>query len=200
MVNENNNEPENGGILKTSGLLFLEIVKIALIAAVIVFLIRYFLIQPFFVKGASMEPNFSDGQYLIVDELSYKIRVPARGDVIVFRYPRDTKQFYIKRIIGLPGEGVEIKNNNIIISDPASPDGQILQEDYLPEGEVTFPNRKWQLKDNEYFVMGDNRVASSDSRTWGPLHEKFIIGRVFIRAFPVEKFMVFKTEEGNIPN
>lgn len=185
---------------KISGLFLVEVIKIALIASIVVVLIRYFLIQPFFVKGASMEPNFSDGQYLIVDELTYRLKEPERGDVIVFKYPRDPKQFYIKRIIALPGEQLEILNNQVIVYNDENPKGQVLEEDYLEENEMTFPNKKWKLKDDEYFVMGDNRVASSDSRTWGQLDKKYIVGRVFVRAFPLDEFTVFKSEESNITN
>lgn len=191
----NNNVDNNDGFLKTSWLFIIEVVKIALIAAAVVLIIRYFLIQPFFVKGASMEPNFSDGQYLIVDELSYRLRDPNRGEVIVFRYPKDPKQFYIKRIIGLPGEQVEISDNRVIIYNGQHTSGEVLEENYLPDNELTFPNRKWRLKDDEYFVMGDNRTASSDSRIWGPLGKKFVVGKVFLRAFPFDKFTVFRSAQ-----
>src|SRR3989338_5283921 len=88
-----------------------ETAKIIIISLAIIIPIRYYLVQPFFVKGASMEENFHDGDYLLIDEISYRLEVPRRGDVIVFRYPENQTQFYIKRIIGLPGETVEIKNN-----------------------------------------------------------------------------------------
>lgn len=206
-MNEEHNEQTNNeggdGFLKTTGLFVLEIIKIALIASVIVFVIRYFLIQPFFVKGASMEPNFSDGEYLIIDELSYKFREPHRGEIIVFKYPRDPKQYYIKRIVGLPGEEIEIKGNQVIIRDESNTlEDMILEEEYLPENELTLASpglsgRKWKLKSDEYFVMGDNRIASSDSRTWGPLQKKFIVGKVFVRAFPLDKFTMFQGKEEN---
>lgn len=199
MLEENNeqfnNNVNNDGFLKTSWLFIIEVVKIALVAAAVVLVIRYFLIQPFFVKGASMEPNFNDGQYLIIDELSYRFGPPRRGDVIVFRYPKDPKQFYIKRIIGLPDEQVEISDNRVIIYNDQHTSGEVLEENYLPENELTFPNRKWKLKSDEYFVMGDNRTASSDSRVWGTLNKKFIVGRVFLRAFPFDKFTVFRSAQ-----
>lgn len=195
MDEENNGQLNSDGFLRTAGLFMLEVIKIALIASAVVLVVRYFLIQPFFVKGASMEPNFSDGQYLIIDELSYRFREPSRGEVIVFKYPRDPKQFYIKRIIGLPGEQVQIKNNKATVYNLEYPNGKILEEDYLSGNEITFPDNNWKLKDNEYFVMGDNRSASSDSRSWGPLNKKFITGRVFLRAFPFDKFAVFRSAE-----
>lgn len=191
----NNNNVNNDGFLKTSGLFIIEVVKITLIAAAVVLVIRYFLIQPFFVKGASMEPNFSDGQYLIIDELSYRLGPPHRGDVIVFRYPKDPKQFYIKRIIGLPDEQVEISDNRVIIYNGQHTGGEILEENYLPDNELTFPNKKWKLKEGEYFVMGDNRTASSDSRVWGTLNKKFVVGRVFLRAFPFDEFTIFRNAQ-----
>ena len=167
--------------MKSFFLFIWEITKIVVIALLIVVPIRYFLFQPFFVRGQSMEPNFEDGNYLIVDELSFRLRDPQRGEVIVFKYPYDPSQRYIKRIIGLPGETVEIEGGKIFVS------GEILDEsNYLSE-EVFTPNysfTKITLGENEYFVLGDNRFHSSDSRLWGLLPEDDIIGRVVIRAWP----------------
>jgi signal peptidase I len=160
-----------------------EIVKIVVIALVIVIPIRYFLFQPFFVKGQSMEPNFENGDYLLVDELSYKFREPQRGEVIVFKYPKDTSQRYIKRIIGLPGEIVEINGGQITVYSAAGT--KLLNESgYLSQSEYTSGNLRTTLSGDEYFVLGDNRLASADSRRWGSLSQKDIIGRVFFRAFP----------------
>lgn len=158
-----------------------EVTKIVIIALIIVLPIRYFLFQPFFVKGQSMEPNFEDGDYLIVDELSYKFRAPERGDVVVFKYPGDPSQRYIKRIIGLPGETVEIKDGKVAIYNEAG--SSILDEStYLDS--YTAGNLRISLKDEEYFVLGDNRSSSADSRRWGSLPEENIIGQVFFRAWP----------------
>jgi len=158
-----------------------EIIKIVVIALLIVVPIRYFIFQPFFVKGQSMEPNFETGDYLIVDEISYRIENPQRGDVVVFKYPNNLSQRYIKRIIGLPDETIEIKEGQVIVS------GKVLDESsYLPRGVFT-PDRgftKITLTENEYFVLGDNRSQSPDSRLWGPLPRDDIIGRVFFRAWP----------------
>lgn len=160
-----------------------EILKIVLIALVIVLPIRYFLFQPFFVKGQSMEPNFENGDYLIIDELTYKFREPQRGEVIVFKYPNDTSQRYIKRIIGLPGETIEIENGKVTILNEEGE--KILEEaSYLSSFDFTPGNLKMTLDKDEYFVLGDNRPSSSDSRRWGALPEKDIIGRVFLRAWP----------------
>jgi signal peptidase I len=160
-----------------------EIVKIIVVSLLIVIPIRYFLFQPFIVRGASMEPNFHNGDYLIIDEISYRFRPPQRGETIVFKFPQDPSQRYIKRIIGLPGETVEIRNGKIIISKGEGV--QSLDESsYLPSSIQTLGDLTANLKDNEYFVLGDNRPFSSDSRKWGDVPEKFIIGRVLIRAWP----------------
>lgn len=161
---------------------------IVIISLAIVLPVRFFLIQPFFVKGSSMEPNFEDGEYLIINELVYKINPPRRGEAVVFRYPSDPKEYYIKRIIGLPGETIEISDEHIKIYNQTAPDGFILDESkYLPKNDVTIGEYKIILKDSEYFVLGDNRQASFDSRRWGPLREEYLIGRVWLRAWPIAR-------------
>ena len=166
-------------------LLFIwEMSKIVIIALLIVMPIRYFIFQPFFVRGASMEPNFQNGNYLIVDEISYRLSSPKRGEVVVFKYPLNPSQRYIKRIIGLPGETVEVKDGKVNVYNPNGVP-QILDElNYLPESAATFGNAGFQLADSEYFVLGDNRAASSDSRSWGVLPRENIIGKVFLRVWP----------------
>jgi signal peptidase I len=158
--------------------------KIIIISLVIIIPIRYYLVQPFFVKGASMESNFHDGDYLLIDEISYRFDPPHRGDVIVFHYPKDPSEFFIKRIIGLPGETVEIKNNKVIIYNDSSPKGFQIDESYLDETQQTLGSYFVKLGDSEYYVLGDNRLQSSDSRSWGALDKKFITGKVFIRLWP----------------
>ena len=165
-----------------------ETTKVVVISLAIILPIRYYLVQPFFVKGASMEPNFEDGDYLLVDELSYRFSEPVRGDVIIFRYPGDTSQFFIKRIIGLPGETVEIKNNEVMIYNIDDPDGVVLSEEYLDAVQETLGNMIMRLDGNEYFVLGDNRLRSSDSRRWGPVNKTLITGKAFIRAWPFNRF------------
>ena len=160
-----------------------ETAKIVIIALLIVMPIRYFVFQPFFVKGQSMDPTFENGDYLIVDELSYKFRAPERGEVVVFKYPNDPSQRYIKRIIGLPGETVEIQAGKIIISN-AKGESAVLDEKYLPPSDLTLGDTKAVLGAKDYFVLGDNRLASSDSRSWGPLPKDNIIGRVLLRVWP----------------
>lgn len=139
-----------------------------------------------------MEPSFEDGDYLIIDEISYRFKKPVRGEVIVFRFPEDPKQFFIKRIIGLPDETVEIRNNRITVSNEDSPAGFILDESsYLDPVQTTEGGLKIKLEEDEYFVLGDNRIHSSDSRRWGSLNESFIIGKTFIRAWPFDKATYF---------
>lgn len=170
---------------------FWDIVKVTLVALVLAGLVRYFLVQPFFVEGASMEPNFKNGDYLLVDEISYYFKSPKRGEVMVFHYPLDTSKYYIKRVIGMPGETVEIKNNRVVIYNNSNVNGLLIAENYLPKEVITNGNIKRKLGLNEYFVLGDNRLFSSDSRQWGVLPKDDIVGRVFIRAWPVNRTAIF---------
>lgn len=191
------------------GSFMMEIVKVFILAFIIIVPIRVFLFQPFFVQGASMVPNFHDGEYLIINELGYKqttvgtssahfftakpFKSLERGDVIVFRYPKNPEQFFIKRTIGLPGEKIEIKNGQVRIYNQDFPSGFTLDEsEYIP-GVKTDAGRELvvQLKDDEYFVMGDNRAASHDSRSWGPLNKDKVTGKVLLRAWPFDKAGVY---------
>lgn len=150
-----------------------------------------FVAQPFIVSGASMETTFSTGQYLIVDQLTYRFEEPKRGDVIIFRYPKDPSKYFIKRVIGLPGDRIEIQGNVVTIFNGEFEDGITLDE--APYVLHMNPNTTLTetLGDNEYFVMGDNRDASSDSRMWGVLQRDKIIGRAFLRLFPLTSMEVF---------
>lgn len=159
-----------------------ETLKIIIIALAIVIPIRYFLFQPFLVRGQSMEPNFKDGDYLLVDEISYRFRGPQRGEVIVFRYPKDLSQRFIKRIIGLPGETVEVKNGKITIYNEKG--SVVLNENNYLSAATTSGDLKFSLGEYEYFVLGDNRDFSYDSRRFGVLPKEDITGRVFLRAWP----------------
>jgi signal peptidase I len=165
---------------------FGEILRFAIIALVIVIPIRIFVAQPFIVSGASMEPTFHNGQYLIVDQLSYHTGEPKRGDVIIFKYPKDPSKYFIKRLVGIPGDTVSINGNVITIMNEANPEGFVLDEPYVAHMN---PNTTLTevLGPGEYFVMGDNRDNSSDSRVWGILHEDLIVGRAFLRLFPVDE-------------
>ena len=175
---------------------FKEIFKFALLALLIVVPIRLFIAQPFIVSGASMDPTFETGQYLIVDQLSYKFDEPARGEVIIFRYPKDTSKFFIKRIIGLPNETLEIQGATVTVTNDTYKAGYILDEPYIDERNSKRDYTKVTLEENEYFVMGDNRRASSDSRSWGALEEDFIIGRALIRLFPIKETGIFPGSAG----
>lgn len=161
-----------------------EFVKFAILAALIVIPVRTFIAQPFIVSGSSMDPTFASGQYLIVDELSYRILgKPQRGDVIILRYPNDPSKFFIKRVIGMPNDTLEIAQGTVTIKNNAHPDGFPIAEPY-----VAFPKQDSMTKTlgaGEYFVMGDNRAASSDSRAWGTVPEKLIVGKAFLRLFPI---------------
>lgn len=168
-----------------------EILEIVVVAALAVFIVRTFLAQPFLVSGASMEPSFFNGDYLLIDEISYRLREPERGEVAVFKYPRDPKIDYIKRIIGLPGEKVAIENGNVKIFNAEHPEGFVLNESYLPENLKTLGNANVLLGEKEYFVMGDNRNYSYDSRRWGAVPRGNMLGLVRLRLLPITQAKVF---------
>ena len=178
-----------------------EIVKVAAISLAIILPVRYFLIQPFYVKGASMEPNFYDHEYLIIDEITYRLAEPKRGDIIVFRYPKNPSQFFIKRVIGLPGERVKIEDNGVYISQDDSA-WQLLTENYLADDAKTeVPLRGYgdiQLRSDEYFLLGDNRNQSLDSRVFGPVTRDAVVGRTWLRGWPFNRLTVFNTPEYNL--
>ncbi len=171
--------------MKSLILFIWEVIKIIIVALLIVIPIRYFVFQPFLVRGQSMEPNFSNSDYLIVDEISYRFDDPQRGDVIVFRSPAYPSQNFIKRVIGLPGEEVIIEKGVIKIIKEG-------EEVILDESEYLYDNTNGDthvvLNNQQYFVLGDNRDSSYDSRRWGPLPEENIIGKVFLRAWPFSSF------------
>lgn len=163
-----------------------EIIRFSLIALLIVFPIRMFIAQPFIVSGASMEDTFHNGEYLIVDQVTYRFEEPVRGDVVIFRYPRDPSKFFIKRIIGVPGDTITIEGNVVRVTNPSHPDGVVLAEPYVADMDPnTFLTEV--LGEHEYFVMGDNRNQSSDSRVWGVLQRDHIIGRALVRLFPISQ-------------
>lgn len=169
---------------------FLEIARFALIALLIVLPIRWFVAQPFIVSGASMENTFHDKEYLIVDQLSYRFAEPKRGDVIIFKYPNDPSKYFIKRIIGLPGETVSLSGAAVTIKNQAHPQGFTLAEPYAQAGHGG-RDQDLTLGPDEYFVMGDNRDHSSDSRSWGVLEKDKIVGRAFLRLLPPATIGVF---------
>jgi signal peptidase I len=187
---------ESPSTWRSTKVFLLEIIKVVAIALVIIWPVRTFLIQPFYVKGQSMEPNFYNYEYLIVDELSYRFREPVRGEVVVLRDPRvnHRKQFFIKRIVGLPEEQVRIQDGNVMITNADHPEGFLLEEDYIPEETITASGGETvTLKSGEYFVLGDNREHSYDSRYVGPFRRNEIIGRVWLRAWPPMRAEIFGT-------
>ena len=207
-INNNDNPEKDEDFYQGVGSFLLEISKVFILALVIIIPIRVFLFQPFFVQGDSMYPNFKDSQYLIVNELGYKnseikigntnlvtvspFKELERGDVVVFRYPNNPKQFFIKRIIGLPGEIVEIRGGRVYIKS-GDLEFVLEEKEYLKNVVITkaHSNVPVALKEDEYFVMGDNRSASSDSRSWGPVNKNDVIGKVLLRAWPLEDVRLF---------
>lgn len=190
------------------GGLFMEMFRVFLLAVVIIIPVRVFLFQPFFVQGSSMEPNFEDGEYLVISEFGYKqtnigvsdslqfdvkpFKEIARQDVAVFRYPKNPEQFFIKRVIGLPGEGVEIRAGKVLIYNEAHPDGTVLDEGaYIGKEVLTEDMSRIDMGLDEYFLMGDNRMFSYDSRAIGPIKKDKIVGRVLLRAWPLEHFSLY---------
>jgi len=167
---------------------FLELVRFALMALLIVIPIRVLIAEPFVVSGSSMVPTFLNGDYLIVDKISYKLSDPKREDVVVFRYPNDQTKFFIKRVIGLPNETVDIKGSVVTITNREHQDGFRLDQPYVKN--VANNIIHFELKNDEYFVMGDNRSASSDSRYWGAVERKLIKGKTLLRLLPINKISV----------
>ena len=178
-----------GPTLGAVALFVVEIAQIAILALAIILPVRYFLIQPFIVKGASMEPNFYDREYLIVDELTFHFRDPERGEIVVFRPPQHDDQYYIKRVIGLPGETVEIRDGKVTIYNTDHPNGFVLTESYISE--VTEGRDRRTLGVSEYYVLGDNRDASLDSRYFGAVKVDDLIGRVWVRGLPFDRISTF---------
>lgn len=167
-----------------------EVIETIAIAVIAVVLVRTFIAQPFLVSGSSMQPNFENGDYLLVDELAYRFREPIRGESVVFKYPQDHKVYYIKRIIGLPEERVVISGGTVTVY-PVGGEKKVLDEPYIAGMSVP-KNVDITLQKNQYFVMGDNRDFSYDSRSWGPVSSDELIGIVRFRLWPLDKIATFK--------
>ncbi len=181
---------ENPGI----GSFVWELARVVIIAFVVMLAFRLFVAEPFIVSGSSMVPNFHNREYLIINKIGYRLHQPERGDVIVFKYPRDLTQYFIKRVIGLPGEKVKVADGRVTIYNKEHPDGKVLDEPYLPNQAVTFGGEgTTTLGSDEYFVLGDNRQASSDSRVWGVLPRNDLVGKVWLRVFPLGDFGIIKS-------
>lgn len=186
-MNEENQTPVQNPEKKGNS--FWELVRYAAIALVIIIPFRIFVAQPYVVSGASMDPTFKDADYLIVDQISKRFEEPQRASVVIIRYPKDPSKFFIKRLIGFPGETVEIKGGEVTIYNEDNKNGLKLDEPYIVYKKIE--NFSITLKDDEYFVMGDNRAGSSDSRIWGTLPKKYIIGRPIIRLLPITKIDIW---------
>lgn len=181
---------------QSTGALIRELVKVIVIAGVAIVGVRELIFKPFYVEGQSMVPNFEPNQYLIIDELTYRFREPERGEVIVFKH--NDGQYLLKRVIGLPGERIKVAEGKITIYNDAHPEGKILDEVYLPHDLQTVGEEIVTLDKEEYFVLGDNRPNSLDSRRFGPITRSQMTGRVFFRGWPVNQMMIFKTPEFGI--
>lgn len=182
------NTPAGQNPFVSFGLFVWDLIKVFLIALVIIIPFRLFIAEPFMVSGSSMLPNYHNKDYLIVDRLSYRLKEPQRGDVIVLKFPKDNTQYYIKRIIGLPGEAVKCEMGRVVVTD-ANGKNVSIQESYLEDSVKTNnckPSQK--LGSEEYFVLGDNRSGSSDSRAWGILPKKDIVGKVWLKVLPIKDF------------
>ena len=169
--------------------IFWELVRYIILALIIVIPFRVFIAQPYVVSGASSIPTFKDGDYLIVEQLSKRFEKKKRKDFFIIRYPRDPSKFFIKRLIGFPGDRIEIKNGIVTIYNEVNKDGLKLDEPYVIYKKDE--NFSTKLGEDEYFVMGDNRAGSSDSRVWGTLPKKYIIGRPIIRLLPLNKIDIW---------
>ena len=189
---------QRGSFVSALGLFFLELIKIVALAAVTIGIVRYFLIQPFYVKGKSMEPTFYEHEYLIIDKITYRLRDwrdkqdVVRGDVVVLRAPNNPKEYYLKRVVGMPGERIKIAENRVIIYNEAHPQGLVLKELYTQAAE-TGGAQTLTLGPDQYYVLGDNRGASFDSRRFGPVDRSEIIGRTWFRGWPLTRITTFET-------
>lgn len=183
---------------KGAGVVILEFVKIAVLAAITIGAVRYFVFKPFIVHGASMVPNFYENEYLIIDEISYRFKEPQRGDIVVTRNPDKNDEFFLKRVIGLPGEHLIVNDGKVRIATDKNPDGATLEENYLPSREFTPGSVDITLGLDELYVMGDNRDASLDSRVFGPLKRSLVVGKVLLRGWPFDRAQRFSVPEYNI--
>ena len=166
---------------------FLDLIETVVMALAIFVVIYLFLFQPHQVRGNSMYSSFKDGEYILTDKISYRIGEPKRGDVVIFKAPSNEEYDYIKRIIGLPGDTIKISNNTVLINNNP------LAESYLDDilttsGSFLRQQDRVIVPENSFFVMGDNRGHSSDSREWGFVPKENIIGKAWLRYWPPPVF------------
>ncbi|NLE07427.1 MAG: signal peptidase I [Parcubacteria group bacterium] len=183
---EENNQIVEQPVRKSS---FWELVKYAFFALIIVVPFRIFVAQPYIVSGSSMDPTFKNADYLIVDQLSKRFEEPKRESVLIIKYPKDTSKYFIKRLIGFPGETIEIKNGEVFVYNRDNENGLKLDEPYIVYKKNE--NFKITLGEDEYFVLGDNRAGSSDSRVWGTLPKKYIVGTPILRLLPLSEIDIW---------
>lgn len=174
--------------LDNIGFHLIDFIQTLVVCGAIFVIIYLFVAQPHRVSGRSMLPTFEDGDFILTDKISYRIGEPKRGDVIVLKYPKSENQEFIKRVIGLPGDTIQIQDSSLYIN------GKHLEENYLAPGTPTHgadyinEGATIQVKENQYFVFGDNRTNSSDSRNWGPITKQEIVGKTFFRYWPLKNF------------
>ena len=143
--------------------------------------LRWGVLQPYLIPSPSMEPVLAPGDHILVNRLAYRLWAPNRGDVVVFAFPKDTKRTFVKRIIALEGEKVELRDNKVFI------DGKAIQEPYLKEGDYP-PFGPQVVPQGKVFVLGDNRRESEDSREWGLLPKGYLLGKVWLVYYPLSRF------------
>jgi signal peptidase I len=170
------------------GSTFGEFLRYAIIAMLIVVPFRIYIAQPYIVSGSSMDPTFKDGDYLIVDQLSKRFSLPERNSVLIIKYPLNTKKFFIKRLIAFPNEQVSIKDGVVTVINEQNPEGVVIDSSFVAFEKKD--NFYLELGENEFFVMGDNRAGSSDSRIWGPLPKENIVGKPILRLLPVNNISI----------
>jgi signal peptidase I len=162
-----------------------EIVE-TLALTLLIFLVVHMVIQSYHVDGLSMEPGLNSQEYVLVNKAAYLFHAPERGDVIVFHYPRDTTQDYIKRVIGLPGDTIQTDSTHVWVN------GELLNEPYISMPANPFA-KIWKVPPDSYFVMGDNRQVSDDSRWWGFVPKDFIVGKAVLVYWPTNDIEFIKT-------
>lgn len=184
--------------LRNLWLFFLDFLETIVVSLAIFAVVYIFLFQPHQVDGRSMEPNFHNGEYILTDKLSYRLHPPKRGDVVVFHSPQDERNDFIKRIIGIPGDTLMVKGGFVYINGTKLEEKYINDPDQVLAGRFLREGEFYEVAPEQYIVMGDNRLHSSDSREWGPVNLRGIVGRAFFRYWPVPVFGPVKTAEAEL--
>jgi len=185
---------EGQGVTHSQPSSYKALVFYTLIALAIAVFVRFFIAAPYIVSGASMDPTFKSWDYLIIDRISWHLEEPSRGDVVVFKFPQDPSRSFIKRVIGLPEETVILSGTKVQIKNEEHPEGFFLTENYIAEENARPAHTTVTLSKDEYFVLGDNRLQSADSRVWGNLPRELIVGRPIVRLFPFSEIDILPGE------